>query len=92
MELNFYALLNGIGSIHGLGSGSRRSHALEDDLILKMGNLGRKNGQFANPQGVASTQNGRLVVTDSNNQSIQIFDNTGDCKLRLVAVSIKYAF
>ncbi|CAG7717931.1 unnamed protein product, partial [Allacma fusca] len=70
------------GSIYGHGSSSRRSNTLEDDLILKIGQRGRNRGEFTNPQGVASTLNGRLVVTDSNNQCVQIFDNTGECKLR----------
>ncbi|CAL8081344.1 unnamed protein product [Orchesella dallaii] len=70
------------GSVHGLGSSSRRSNTLEDDLILKIGQRGRGKGEFTNPQGVAATPQGRLVVTDSNNQCVQIFDNTGECKVK----------
>jgi tripartite motif-containing protein 2/3 len=66
--------------VHGLSS--RRSVTLEDDLILKIGGRGRSRGEFTNPQGVAATFNGRLVVTDSNNQCVQIFDKTGEVKLR----------
>jgi len=74
------AKTNGNGSV--VGSSSRRSATLEDDLILKIGHRGRERGGFTNPQGVAATNNGRIVVTDSNNQCVQIFDNTGEIKLR----------
>ncbi|XP_035714345.1 tripartite motif-containing protein 2 isoform X2 [Folsomia candida] len=69
------------GSFHA-GSSSRRSATLEDDLILKIGSRGRNRGEFTNPQAVAASANGRVVVTDSNNQCIQVFDNTGEFKLR----------
>jgi tripartite motif-containing protein 2/3 len=81
----YFIYIGGGGSFHnhGLGgSSSRRSATLEDDLILKIGTRGRNRGEFTNPQCVAATSNGRLVVTDSNNQCIQIFDTTGEFKLR----------
>ncbi|XP_055927492.1 tripartite motif-containing protein 2-like isoform X2 [Argiope bruennichi] len=68
-------------------SGSRlRSNAIEDDLILKVGNRGRGRGEFSNPQGVCCTRDGRIVIADSNNQCVQVFDAaTGEFRLRFGA-------
>ncbi|XP_013787373.2 tripartite motif-containing protein 2-like [Limulus polyphemus] len=60
----------------------RRRNPIEDDLILRIGTRGRGKGEFANPQGVCFTESGFIVVADSNNQCIQVFSLTGDCKLR----------
>ena len=38
-----------------------------------MGARGRARGEFLNPQGVAVTLKGDLLVTDSNNQNVQMF-------------------
>ena len=38
-----------------------------------MGARGRGRGEFLNPQGVAVTLKGDLLVTDSNNQNVQMF-------------------
>ena len=38
-----------------------------------MGTRGRGRGEFLNPQGVAVTLKGDLLVTDSNNQNVQMF-------------------
>ena len=60
----------------------RKSNPIEDDLVLIIGQRGRNKGEFTNPQGVGTTaaNNGRIVVADSNNQCVQVFNNTGDCK------------
>ncbi len=60
----------------------RKANPIEDDLVYIIGNRGRNKGEFTNPQGVACTPNGRIVVADSNNQCIQIFTNEGTCKLK----------
>lgn len=61
---------------------NRRSNPIEDDLVLRVGNKGRNKGEFTNPQGVCCASNGRVIVTDSNNQCVQVFNASGDCKLR----------
>ncbi|XP_054722216.1 tripartite motif-containing protein 2-like isoform X2 [Uloborus diversus] len=68
-------------------SGSRlRNNAIEDDLILKIGNRGRGRGEFTNPQGVCCTSDGKIVVADSNNQCVQVFaSGTGEFRLRFGA-------
>ena len=49
-----------------------RGGPVEDDLILSVGTRGRAKGGFANPQGVAVTNTGRILVSDSNNQCVQV--------------------
>jgi hypothetical protein len=49
-----------------------RGGPVEDDLILSVGTRGRGKGEFANPQGVAVTSTGRILVSDSNNQCVQV--------------------
>lgn len=54
-----------------------RGGPVEDDLILSVGTRGRGKGEFANPQGVAVSPNGRILVSDSNNQCVQVFSPSG---------------
>ncbi|XP_022244408.1 tripartite motif-containing protein 2-like isoform X1 [Limulus polyphemus] len=58
-----------------------RKNPVEDDFLRRVGNKGRGKGEFTNPQGVCLTPAGYIVVTDSNNQSIQVFSLRGDHKL-----------
>ena len=60
----------------------RSNNPIEDDLMLTIGTHGRNKGEFTNPQGITSTPSGRILVTDSNNQCIQVFANTGEIKQR----------
>ena len=64
-------------STRSLGSGTRKSNTLEDDLLLRVGEKGRNRGEFTNPQGVIAHA-GRIIVADSNNQCIQTFASTGE--------------
>lgn len=59
-----------------------RNNPIEDDLILKIGGRGRGRGEFTNPQGVAVSTNGRILVADSNNQCIQCFGPQGEVRLK----------
>ncbi|XP_071547968.1 tripartite motif-containing protein 3-like isoform X2 [Panulirus ornatus] len=63
---------------------SRRTNPIEDDMLLRVGRRGRNRGEFVNPQGIAFScyKDGRIAVADSNNQCIQVFTLTGECKLR----------
>ncbi|XP_076468574.1 tripartite motif-containing protein 2-like [Babylonia areolata] len=63
------------------GSTNRKSNPIEDDLLFKVGVKGRNKGEFTNPQGLCCTS-GRVLVADSNNQVVQVFANTGECRLR----------
>jgi len=56
--------------------GSSRN-AMDDDLILAVGSRGRGKGEFTNPQGVAVTNDGDILVCDSNSQCVQVFSPTG---------------
>ena len=60
---------------------NRRSNAIEDDMLMRVGMKGRNKGEFTNPQGLCAI-NGKIVVADSNNQVIQIFNADGDCKTK----------
>ncbi|KAK8727480.1 hypothetical protein OTU49_009576, partial [Cherax quadricarinatus] len=63
---------------------SRRTNPIEDDMLLRVGRRGRNRGEFVNPQGIAFSnfKDGRIAVADSNNQCVQVFTLTGECKLR----------
>jgi tripartite motif-containing protein 2/3 len=63
-------------------SDQRKSNPVEDDLIFKVGTKGRNKAEFANPQGLCTTPNGRILIADSNNQTVQVFTNSGDFKLK----------
>ena len=43
-----------------------------EDLVQVIGGKGRAKGQFMNPQGVTLTYKGDILVTDSNNQCVQV--------------------
>ena len=51
--------------------GSSRN-LMDDDLIMAVGNRGRGKGEFTNPQGVAVTSTGDILVADSNTQCVQV--------------------
>ena len=51
--------------------GSTRN-IIDDDLILSVGSRGRGKGEFTNPQGVAVTSEGDILVCDSNTQCVQV--------------------
>ena len=51
--------------------GSTRN-IIDDDLILAVGSRGRGKGEFTNPQGVAVTEEGDILVCDSNTQCVQV--------------------
>ena len=42
-----------------------------------MGAKGRGKGEFMNPQGIGVTFKGDILVTDSNNQNVQMFSSSG---------------
>ncbi|XP_061183573.1 tripartite motif-containing protein 2-like isoform X1 [Saccostrea echinata] len=60
---------------------NRRSNAIEDDLIMRIGEKGRNKGEFTNPQGLHVVSD-KIIVADSNNQTVQVFNSNGDCKLK----------
>ena len=46
----------------------------ESDLVRAVGSKGRGRGEFMNPQGVAVTYKGDILITDSNNQCVQVIN------------------
>ncbi|XP_056265027.1 tripartite motif-containing protein 2 isoform X2 [Pseudoliparis swirei] len=63
-------------------TGRRKENPIEDDLIFRIGTKGRNKGEFTNLQGVAASSLGKVLIADSNNQCVQIFDNDGHFKSR----------
>lgn len=60
---------------------NRRSNAIEDDLVIRVGEKGRNKGEFSNPQGLHVVGD-KIIIADSNNQTVQVFNCNGDCKLK----------
>ena len=46
-------------------------------FVGKFGTMGSKSGQLEHPHYIAVSNTNRVVVSDSNNHRIQIFDNSG---------------
>ncbi|XP_012944809.1 tripartite motif-containing protein 2 [Aplysia californica] len=63
------------------GSSNRRTNRIEDDLLMRVGVRGRNKGEFSNPQGLCYSEE-RVLVCDSNNQNVQVFAPSGECRLR----------
>ncbi|XP_030632631.1 tripartite motif-containing protein 3 isoform X2 [Chanos chanos] len=63
-------------------STKKKENPIEDELIYRVGTRGRERGEFSNLQGISASSNGRIVVSDSNNQCIQVFSNDGQFKLK----------
>lgn len=60
---------------------NRRSNAIEDDLVIRVGEKGRNKGEFSNPQGLHVVGD-KIIIADSNNQTVQVFNSNGECKLK----------
>merc|ERR1719481_2030560 len=48
----------------------------------KFGEFGILEGQFTEPSGVAVTEKNEIVVADTNNHRIQVFDKDGNFKFQ----------
>ena len=59
-------------SAHSWSSAGSGRNAVDDDLVLVIGSRGRGKGEFTNPQGVAVTNTGDILVCDSNTQCVQV--------------------
>ena len=57
--------------LHLMMGGRSKGLPLED-LVQVVGGKGRARGEFMNPQGVTLTYKGDILVTDSNNQCVQV--------------------
>ena len=65
-------------SARSSSGGQHSSVSGDSDLLMVLGGKGRGLGEFMNPQGVASTARGHILVTDSNNQNVQMFTSSGE--------------
>ena len=53
----------------------------------KFGEFGILGGQFTEPSGVAVTPDNEIVVADTNNHRIQVFDKEGNFKFQFGEVT-----
>ena len=49
---------------------------------------GRGRGEFTNPQGVAVTKEGDILVADSNTQCVQVTDDVYPTSIYTIQISI----
>lgn len=61
-------------------SGSRDNRPTAMQIRTKFGQLGSSQSQFSSPHGFCLGLNEEIVVADTNNHRIQIFDKEGNCK------------
>ncbi|TPP56718.1 Tripartite motif-containing protein 2 [Fasciola gigantica] len=53
------------------------------DLLQTVGTKGRGDGEFANPTGICVTRENKILVSDSNNACIQVFDSQAQFLFRI---------
>ncbi|XP_065560349.1 RING finger protein nhl-1-like isoform X4 [Artemia franciscana] len=58
-------------------SGPRHQYLQKRKVIMKVGQRGAEPGHFTWPRGVAVGPDGSIVVADSSNHRVQIFDGSG---------------
>ena len=46
-------------------------------FLFKFGNKGVKHGEFKSPKGVAYSAKGYIIVADSENHRVQVFNEDG---------------
>eukprot|EP00058_Branchiostoma_floridae_P006295 XP_002591783.1 hypothetical protein BRAFLDRAFT_123530 [Branchiostoma floridae] len=66
----------GIGELVKLGVGELDSRTV-GELVVKFGGWGPQQGQFKHPGGVAVSSAGHIIVADTGNHRIQVFDSRG---------------
>ena len=68
---------------------SPEAHIKRQKLIFhcKFGEFGILGGQFTEPSGVAVTPDNEIVVADTNNYRIQVFDKEGNFKFQFGEVT-----
>lgn len=78
---------NGIGSMGGMGGGSGnsvagRSKAASMQIRYKFGSLGPSKGYFNSPHGFCLGVEEEIIVADTNNHRVQVFDKNGQWKFQ----------
>ncbi|XP_031830070.1 protein meiotic P26 [Nomia melanderi] len=82
------AVGNSVGNVTGSGSGNyahpRSNNAKFTPMHIrcKFGQLGPSKGQFSSPHGFCLSADEDIIVADTNNHRIQIFDKTGVFKFQ----------
>ncbi|KOC64429.1 Brain tumor protein [Habropoda laboriosa] len=79
---------NTVGNVTGSGSGnyahprSNNTKLTPMHIRYKFGQLGPSKGQFSSPHGFCLSADEDIIVADTNNHRIQIFDKTGIFKFQ----------
>ncbi|XP_060830287.1 B-box type zinc finger protein ncl-1 [Bombus pascuorum] len=79
---------NTVGNVTGSGSGnythprSNNTKLTPMQIRCKFGQLGPSKGQFSSPHGFCLSADEDIIVADTNNHRIQIFDKTGIFKFQ----------
>jgi len=56
----------------------RDYNAIGTNPVLQFGSRGSGDGQFSNPDGVACNSRGEIIVVESSNHRVQVFDRAGE--------------
>jgi len=79
MSSRFYSALR---SSLNRAAGCRRVFSKCEIYHCKFGEFGILEGQFTEPSGVAVTEDNEIIVADTNNHRIQVFDKDGNFKFQ----------
>lgn len=73
---------NGAGRTAGSGNQPPKCNLSRGQMIYsdKFGEFGEEKTQFTEPSGVATSTNGDIIVADTNNHRIQVFNASGQFK------------
>lgn len=77
--------INGMNGIHGLmngNGGAERSKATPMHIRYKFGSLGPSRVQFNSPHGFCLGVDEEIIVADTNNHRIEIFEKDGTFKMQ----------
>lgn len=83
MEINFKPKDNPVmpriygDKLYVTSAGGVHIYSLDGALLREWGTMGRADGQFSFPNGIALLPDGTIVVAESNNTRLQFFDQRG---------------
>lgn len=76
MNLNLYGFLTGIAAA-AVGTSPRTRYLQKCHQLFEIGSRGSEPGLFTWPRGVAVGPDNTIIVADSSNHRVQVFDANG---------------